>query len=121
MNDAHFIGVLRLGESTVDPTQLEVESKKFAFVDKRGVRWEAHPGDLAGGAHIPWYVKPILGGSYQEPYLRAAVLHDIYCRSKVRSWQDTHNMFYWAMIVSGVNVVKARIMWSAVWVFGPKW
>ena len=118
--DSHYIGSLRLGPSAMDPTQLEVK-ENFSFIDRHGIEWKARPGDLTGGAHIPWYFKPIIGHSFQEPYLSAATLHNIYCRNKTRSWQDTYAMFLSAMIVSGVNVVKARAMWLAVVLFGPHW
>ncbi len=119
--DPHFIGHLRLEPSDSDPTQLAVASKHFSFFDENGVEWKASTGELTGGAHIPWYFKPIIGYSFQEPYLSAATLHNIYCRNKTRSWRDTDAMFLSAMLVSGVNPVKARLMWSAVYVFGPHW
>jgi len=126
--DAHFIGVLRLSPDPANPNvTLIVDSKTFAFIDKHGVRWDSKRGDVVGGAHIPMLLKPIVGHSFQEPYLRAATLHDIYCdksipdRGRSRTWQATHRMFYDAMIVSGVNIARAFIMWSAVYTFGPKW
>jgi len=123
MSDPHFVGILRLESDDSDPSgnTLVVASKHFAFYDDDGLAWEAKPGDKTDGASIPWLFKPIVGRSFQTPYLSAAVLHDIYCKSKVRTWQATDEMFYEAMITNGVNFVKAGAMWSAVYSFGPHW
>ena len=123
MTDARFVGVLDLSSYKGPSTTLGemVLNQDFAFIDYRGLRWDAHKGDIIGGAHIPQIFKSIIGGSYQSPYLGAAVLHDVWCRSMKRSLQDTDEMFYEAMITNGVNFIKAYAMWSAVYVGGPHW
>ena len=122
--DPFFVGVLRLAPDELDPALLVVQSKTFAFYDRDGVIWRANAGDIVGGAHIPGVLKPLFGRSFQEPTLRAAVLHDIYCASKVRTWRATTTMFYWALITSGVSVTKSHLMWAGVYayyLFGPHW
>ena len=93
----------------------------FSFLDSNGALWTAHKGDVTNGASIPSTLKIIVGGSYQTPYLIAAVLHDVYCTSKARSWQDTDQMFYEAMRTNGVDRFKAFAMYLAVYTFGPHW
>ena len=75
------------------------------------------------GASIPKWARPIIGGPYDGHYLKAAIIHDHYCYNEnhVRTWRDTHRMFYDAMRDSGVDAVKAKVMYFAVYFAGPKW
>ncbi|OUS27647.1 hypothetical protein A9Q99_14510 [Gammaproteobacteria bacterium 45_16_T64] len=75
------------------------------------------------GASIPKWAQPIIGDQYDESYLKAAIVHDHYCynENQVRTWRDTHRMFYDALIDLGINKVKAKAMYFAVYWKGPKW
>lgn len=75
------------------------------------------------GASIPKWAQPIFGRQYDMSYLKAAILHDHYCyeENQVRTWQDTHLMFYDALIDLGVNKIKAKAMYFAVYWKGPRW
>lgn len=83
---------------------------------------EAQSG-TTDGASIPEWARPIVGQPYDVSYLKAAIIHDHYCykENHVRTWRDTHRMFYDAMRDSGVEVVKAKVMYFAVYFAGPKW
>lgn len=78
---------------------------------------------MTDGATIPDLFKPIIGESFESDFLPAAVIHDHYTDRvhRVRSWRDTARVFYQAMLVKGVNVVKAKTMYFAVYAFGPHW
>ena len=131
MADPRFIGTLSLSpyiESVnpspytgYDATIAMVVDRDFGFIDSNRKEWWVRKGDITDGANIPWIAKYIIGGGFQQPYMPAAVLHDIYCRSKVWTWQDTDNMFYEAMILNGTILPKALTMWLAVYTFGPHW
>ena len=75
------------------------------------------------GASIPKWAQPIIGDQYDESYLKAAIIHDHYCYNEnhVRTWRQTHRMFYDALIDLGVNKAKAKIMYFAVYLGGPRW
>ena len=75
------------------------------------------------GASIPIWAQPIIGGQYDMSYLKAAILHDHYCyeENQVRTWRETHRMFYDALIDLGVNKAKAKAMYFAVYWKGPRW
>ncbi len=75
------------------------------------------------GASIPEWAQPIIGDPYDELYLKAAIVHDHYCykENHVRTWVATHLMFYDALIDLGVNEIKAKTMYFAVFLFGPHW
>lgn len=93
----------------------------FGFVDPQGVGWEASSGDVTNGADIPALIQLIIGGPWDDDYLRAAVIHDHYCDRQVRSWADTHRVFYDAMVASDMDGTKAKLMYYAVYTFGPMW
>lgn len=75
------------------------------------------------GASIPSWAQEIIGNPYDPSYLKAAIVHDHYCykENRVRSWRETHRMFYDALIDLGIQKSKAKIMYFAVYAFGPKW
>ncbi len=88
-------------------------------------KWEGHKGrsGTTDGASIPGWAQFIIGDRYDESYLKAAILHDHYCykENQVRSWKETHRMFYNALMDLGVGTVKAKTMYFAVYLGGPRW
>ena len=129
MTDARFVGDWSLtddpkGRIDSNGNPVMIVDSDFSFIDSRNVRWDAHKGTPVGGAHIPGFLKWVVGGAYQQPYLPAAVLHDIYCTNKSRTWGDTDRMFREAMVTNGTNAVRARAMWLSVYfyhLFGHSW
>ncbi len=95
--------------------------KPFAYVDPFGVRWEAPEGSRVDGASIPQIAWSFIGAPFEGKYRDASVLHDVACVERKRPWWDVHDMFYTGMLASGVDPVKAKIMYSAVYHFGPRW
>jgi hypothetical protein len=92
----------------------------FGYVDAKGQVWDVPAGAETDGASIPgifWITHPPFTGKYRA----AAVIHDYYCRTQSRGWQDTHNVFYEAMLTAGVDARTAKVMWAAVYNFGPRW
>lgn len=75
------------------------------------------------GASIPKWAQPVIGDAYDESFLKAAIVHDHYCykENHVRSWRQTHRMFYDALIDLGISKIKAKTMYFAVYGFGPRW
>jgi hypothetical protein len=95
--------------------------KPFGFVDSQARTWETGNGSITDGASIPRVFWSLVGSPYTGKYLRAAVIHDYYVKTKYRSWSLTHDVFYEAMIASGVDKQLALLMWAAVHRFGPRW
>ena len=75
------------------------------------------------GASIPKWAQSIVGDQYDQSYLKAAIVHDHYCydENQVRTWRQTHRMFYDALIDLGIDKKKAKAMYFAVYLFGPHW
>jgi hypothetical protein len=97
----------------------------FGFVDSTGTGWQTNSGDPTNGASIPKALQWIVGQPFDPLFVPASVIHDRYC-DKIRSrrvypWKATHRMFYEALLATGVSPSKARLMYYAVYSFGPRW
>ena len=93
----------------------------FDYIDQSGRAWQAPLGFITDGASIPMPFWSVIGGPYEGLYREAAVVHDAGCCAQTVPWQDVHHMFYNAMRCSGVSRAKAKTMFFAVWVGGPRW
>ncbi len=92
----------------------------YAYVDPTGLEWDVPAGAETDGASVPsafWALYPPFTGNYRS----AAVIHDYFCDTKKRSWQDTHKAFYFAMRAANVDETTAKVMYGAVYLFGPRW
>jgi len=119
-----FIGKLELIDNASDATgKTKILADDLFFVDPDKFVWKAGKDDVTDGASIPSLFQPIIGGSFESDFLPAAVIHDHYTNRahRVRTWRDTARVFYQAMLVKGVNVIKAKTMYFAVYTFGPHW
>jgi Protein of unknown function (DUF1353) len=118
---ANFVGKLEftpVGCETVRKCKLAFD---FGYVDSKGIGWQANAGDDTDGATIPEWAQPLVGSSFDKSFVKAAAIHDHYVVNHVRTWQQTHLMFYDALIDSGVPAPKAQIMYFAVLAGGPRW
>ena len=93
----------------------------FQYSDECGVNWIAPSGSVVNGASIPEYAWSIIGGPFEGKYRDASVVHDVACEDMTRPWEQVHEMFFQAMLTSGVDRTMANIMYSAVYYFGPRW
>jgi len=93
----------------------------FAYTDPAGVIWEAHAGAVVDGASIPRVAWSGIGGPFTGKYRNASVVHDVACDAKKAQWEEVHEAFYWAMRASGVKDWRAKVMYGAVYHFGPRW
>lgn len=104
---------------------------KLTFVDAAGVEWVAPKGALTDGASVPRVALSLIGGRFEREFLRAAIVHDAYSQSfnktrcpdqyRTKPWQVVHRMFHEACLASGTSPTKARIMYAAVLLGGPRW
>ncbi|UYZ60194.1 DUF1353 domain-containing protein [Hymenobacter latericus] len=106
-----------------------VSNQLYTYTDTTGKVWTAPVQTITDGASIPKPALAIIGDRYDDPYVGAALVHDAYCSSENNkgasfhkaSWRQVHRMFYDACVAGGTNPVKAKIMYAAVWLFGPRW
>jgi len=103
------------------PDRVMVLLEDFAYVDANGLRWVAEKGTCIDGASIPSVFWTLIGPPFVGQYRRASVVHDAFCKTQRRSWQDTHRMFWEACLAGGVPSPKAKVMGYGVYRFGPRW
>jgi|EndMetStandDraft_9_1072997.scaffolds.fasta_scaffold08119_2 hypothetical protein len=111
---------------TVQTEWIEADRKMrllapFTYVDPNGLEWKAPAGWVIDGASIPIFAWSIIGGPYNGKYRNASVIHDVACDQKIQPWETVHEAFYWAMMASGVEPWRAKVMYAAVYHFGPRW
>lgn len=118
-NIGSFVGSVVAKWSDDGRTMTLVEP--FAYVDPTGTRWDAPSGASVDGASIPQFAWSIIGGPFEGKYRNSSVIHDVACVEKRRPWEAVHHAFYTGMLASGVSSVKAKVMYAAVYHFGPRW
>ena len=95
--------------------------KPFTYVDPNGRRWVAPAGRIVNGASIPRALWTMVGDPYSGAYREASVVHDVACVDRTAAWQDVHTMFYNACRCGSVGEARAKLMFWAVWMGGPRW
>jgi hypothetical protein len=118
-NGPRYIG--RLAFTPLPDGVLMELLEEFGFLDRYGLRWMVPKGTWVDGASIPQPLWSIIGAPLTGKYRDASVIHDYYCDVRLRPWRDVHRVFYEAMIVSGVSIARAKIMYAAVYFAGPRW
>lgn len=93
----------------------------ISFKDIHGETWSVPAGSKTDGASIPRVFWSVIGGPFDGPHRDAAVIHDYFCVVRTHSWKDTHRVFYEAMLARLVDSITAKIMYAAVYHFGPRW
>lgn len=93
----------------------------FSFTDPAGRLWSVPTGTRVNGASIPKAFWSLIGGPFEDKYRESSVIHDHYCDERSAPWEDVHLVFYNGMRANGVGSVKAKLMYGAVYAFGPRW
>lgn len=110
---------------------MELTTESLTFVDLQGVKWIAPKGTHTDGASVPRLALSITDGRFDKAFLKAAIVHDAYCQEfnaercpeqyRKRPWQKVHRMFYEACVAGETSLIKAKLMFAAVWLAGPRW
>jgi hypothetical protein len=119
--EGHFSGALAFHPPGCEKTRNCHLNDHFDYQDSHGKQWEAQKDDKTDGASIPDWAQPAIGLPFDPSFIRAAVIHDHYCDRHVRPMLQTHWMFYDALLASHVNATKAKVMYAAILIGGPKW
>jgi hypothetical protein len=118
---AQFSGQFELGPPGCQQKGQCTLTFNLLFRDPQGVEWQADAKNKTDGASIPPWAQPFVGNPFDPTYIKAAVIHDHYCDRHVRPWRSTHRVFYDALLALGVETAKAKLMYYAVYLGGPKW
>jgi hypothetical protein len=119
-NFGYFIGQPRTKWSPDGRTMTLLAD--FTYVDSHSVRWTAPANSVIDGASIPQLFWSIVGGPYEGQYRNASIVHDTECQTPHKhDWRSVHRMFYSACRAGGVGLIKGKILFAAVYHFGPRW
>ena len=115
----HFVGTVQV-EWLDDGRKMQLLAD-YAYIDQNGKTWSAPKGSEVDGASTPRVFWSFIGGPYEGKYRNASVVHDVACDKKLEDWRAVHRMFYNACRCGGVEQLQAKIMYGAVYHFGPRW
>jgi len=93
----------------------------FSYTDANGAMWTAPKGTVTDGASIPSVLWSVIGSPFTGKYLNAAIIHDHFCANHRRPWKQVHRLFHEGMLAGGVDGTMAKMMYAAVYAFGPRW
>jgi len=93
----------------------------FVYVDKNGRSWVAPKNHVVNGASIPRPFWSITGAPMTGKFRNASVVHDAECDKRTSDWKEVHRVFYEACLCGGVEEKKAKLLYAAVYHFGPSW
>ena len=95
--------------------------EELVFIDSHGKKWTAPKGYVVDGATIPEFFQGFIGTPYGGQYVLASVIHDVAYEKQLGTWQEVHQVFYDAMLASGVEATKASLMYVAVYEASSRW
>ena len=116
----HFKGSVQAEWLTEDGRRMKL-IEPFSFIDGNNKEWFVPTGTVVDGASIPRLFWNLIGPPFVGKYRQASVVHDYYCVVRTEPWKDVHRMFYHACLAGGVSRTKAKVMYWAVYVGGPRW
>lgn len=93
----------------------------FCYIDPNKKVWIAPKNSTINGASIPQIFWSLTGGPLEGQYRNASIIHDVGCDRMTENWEDVHLMFYEACRCGGVPDNKAKLLYAAVYHFGPRW
>lgn len=118
-----FVGNLSISPVVGAKGRIWALNNDFGFFDGASL-WLAKKDDRTDGASIPSVFWVLIGHPFNTNYIEAAVVHDHFCQKgkQTRTWQDTHRMFYSALVATNrLDYITAKAMFYAVYLFGPRW
>ena len=116
---AKYIGKLQLSPDSNGRSMTLLAP--FAFQDGNCEIWKVPKDAAVDGASIPRIFWPLIGSPWTGTYRDASVIHDWYCAVRTKPWRDVHRNFFNAMLTSGVGQIQAKVMYLAVYRWGPRW
>jgi hypothetical protein len=122
MNNAKFSGLPQIELQDDGRTVRLLED--FSFTDTNGNVWQSKKDELPDGSSIPKLFWTFVGSPFVGKHRLASIPHDTYCKLREKSgktYQEVHRMYYEACIAAGVKKHKAKLMYKAIKLGGPKW
>ncbi|QDU50898.1 DUF1353 domain-containing protein [Gimesia panareensis] len=93
----------------------------FIYIDPHEKVWIAGKDSQVDGASIPEGFWSVTGGPLTGKYRNASIIHDVECERMQEPSEAVHRMFYEACRCGGVDEEQAKVLYAAVYHFGPRW
>lgn len=93
----------------------------FIYIDPHKKVWIAGKDSQVDGASIPEGFWSLTGGPLTGKYRNASIIHDVECERMQEPAEAVHRMFYEACRCGGVDEEQAKVLYAAVYHFGPRW
>ncbi|MEQ1648340.1 MAG: caspase family protein [Hyphomicrobiaceae bacterium] len=93
----------------------------ISYLDSKGVDWSVPKGTIVDGASIPRALWSVVGSPFTGKYRKASVVHDYYCQTMKRPWKEVHQTFYEAAMTEGNSSTHSKLLYAAVYTWGPRW
>ncbi len=114
-----FVGTLQM-QALQDGRTFTILAE-ISFVDSKGVTWTVPKGTQFTGNSIPRIAWSVVGSPFEGKSRLAVVLHEYFTTQRTHSYTEVNQMFYEALVSSGVDQVQAKVLYVAVQQFGPRW
>ena len=95
--------------------------ERFTYLDPYCRSWEAPAGAVVDGASIPMFAWSIIGGPFEGKYREASVIHDVGVSRTKRALGIRSFSLFLRNVGRGVDRAHAKVMYAAVYHFGPRW
>ncbi len=106
---------------TPDGSRMILESDFMFFEAATFHHWRAPQGTILDGASIPRAFWTLVGSPFRGKYRYASIVHDHHCVERSMPWGSVHMMFFRACLAGGTSKTHAKLLYYAVYHFGPRW
>lgn len=104
-----------------DPYVLKLRLvEDFTFRESAGI-WVVPAGTIVDGRSLPTLFVSLVGRPFESNFRKAALVYDYAAKSKQRSWDESQQMFYDALLAEGVIPIEAKVMYMLLNATGPRW
>jgi len=93
----------------------------LTYIDSHDITWTVPAGTHVDGASIPQVFWSFMGAPFTGKFRDASIIHDYFCVKKNRHWRAVHKVFLDGMLARDVGTTLAKLMYTAVYRFGPRW
>jgi len=115
----HFSGNLAVSVNEERYTATTIGD--FEFIDSKGVIWRVPKGTIADASSVPRAYWSIVGPPLTSDYTIPTILLDYFTREQKHPPEQVHKMFWDALLATGMETAKAKMFYTSVSTFGPRW
>ena len=89
--------------------------KHFVVIDSNGVNWVVPEGEESDGESSPEIFEPLAGDPFSAVVIPAVICHDYYTKTKERSQEQTHRIYYDLLKHEIKNNKEFKWFWALPW------